>query len=111
MVTAKKDEIEGKEINAADIKIMDLKEFMKKSREDKKFKRDMTKNLARIFCDFRIFTKSKAIKKMIGGNRPVFPIDLKKVPFSVQTELSNYKQYIDYLLGASFAVAKSGKEQ
>lgn len=84
VLTAKKDELENKDINAADMKIMDLKEFLTKNKEDKKFKRDITRKLTRIFCDFRIFTKSKVIRKMIGANRPVFPIDMRKVPFSVQ---------------------------
>lgn len=91
------------------MKIMDLKQFITKNKEDKKFKAEISKRLTRIFCDFRIFSKSKVIKRMIANNKPVFPMDIRKVPFSVQEQFNSYKQYVDFLIGAGFAIAKSGK--
>ena len=40
---------------------MKIKEFVKKFKEDKKFKKILKKKLMRIFCTFSIFCKSKAI--------------------------------------------------
>lgn len=55
-------------------------------RTDKKFKKEIIKktNCNKIFCDMKTFSKSKLIKKLILKQIAIFPIDLKKVPFSLQ---------------------------
>lgn len=40
--------------------------------------------MAKVFCDFKIFTNSKLVRKLINQNIAVFPMDVKKVPYSLQ---------------------------
>lgn len=63
----------------------------------------------RVFCDFTIFAKSKLIKRLMSQKIIVFPIDPKKVPFSLQGETTNYKDYIRLLLSSSFFITKPGQ--
>lgn len=109
VLTGKQGQMEANAISEADMKIMNIKEFLEQSRKDKNFRKSMVSRLTRIFCDFNIFTRSKAVKKLMGQNRPVFPIDLRKVPYSIKSVIPDYRQYLQYLLGASFAIARSGK--
>ena len=38
----------------------------------------------------------------------VFPIDSKKVPFSLEEEVKSYPSYIEYMTKHYIAIAKSG---
>lgn len=71
-------------MNDADMRIMSVQEFVRKYKIDKKFKKEIARKLTKIFCDFKVFTMSKMVKKLMEQNIPVFPIDLKKVPFSIR---------------------------
>lgn len=55
-------------------------------KKDKKFKRQVIKKTdgIRVFCDMKTFSNSKMIKNLILKGIPVFPIDLRKVPYSLQ---------------------------
>lgn len=44
-------------------------------------------------------------------NITVFPIDLKKVPFSLQDKVKSFKEYIQYLLRSNLAMVKPGLVQ
>jgi hypothetical protein len=54
---------------------------------------------------------NKFYEGLLKKGVPVFPIDSKKVPFSLQEEIKSYPDYIEFLAGHYLAVAKSGKEQ
>lgn len=41
----------------------------------------------------------------------MFPIDSKKVPFSLQEEIKSYPSYIEYMTRHYIAIAKTGTEQ
>lgn len=40
--------------------------------------------MTKLFADFKIFANSKLVKRLINQNIIVFPIDVKKVPYSLQ---------------------------
>jgi hypothetical protein len=62
-----------------------------------------------VLCDFKVFTQSKIVQKLMLKNIAVFPIDLKKVPFLIQSEVNDYKDYLKLLTDSTLAVVKSGK--
>ena len=93
------------------MKIMEMKEFVQKNREDKEFKKMMSRKLTRIFCDFKIFRRSKLIRRLIKQNRVVFPIDVRKVPLCLQDSMEQYHEYLSYLLKSTFAIIKNGETQ
>lgn len=95
----------------SNIKLLTLKEFMEKYKSDKIFKKSIIKNLCRIFCQFEIFKASKLLKKLLLSNFPVFPIDTKKVPYTLQSIYESYGEYIEHLQKSCFAVVKNGTEQ
>jgi len=72
-------------MNDVDMRIMSVGEFVSKWKDkgDKKFRKGVSRG-TRIFCDFKVFSNSKIVKKLIGEGIVVFPIDVKKVPFSLQ---------------------------
>ncbi len=92
------------------MRILDLKQFSSKLRTDKKFKKQVIKktNCNKIFCDMKTFSKSKLVKKLILKQIPIFPIDLKKVPYSLQEQVTSYKNYLKLLISSTFFVTKSG---
>lgn len=84
ILTNNKNEIETKPINDIDLRIMNAKEFETQLKTDKKFKSQITQKLSKVLCDWKVFTTSRIVRKLNSLNITVFPIDLKKVPFSLQ---------------------------
>lgn len=40
---------------------------------------------------------------------PTFPIDIKKVPFSLSSSITNYPEYIEWMANKYVCIIKSGR--
>lgn len=62
------------------------------------FKKEVHRKNNRILTDFKIFSSSLLIKKLLLKNVAIFPLDNKKVPYTIQDEISVYQDYLKLLI-------------
>lgn len=110
-VKEKDNEYPFQKINTLNLSVMAFSEFRNKFNNDRVFTKQLLGQTIKCFVKFQLFKNNKYLQKLLRKGVPVFPIDTKKIPFSLQQTVGSYQQYIEYVARQYVAVTKSGRQQ
>lgn len=107
----KEGEYPFEKIQAMNLIVLSSSEFIKKFNNEPLFAVRVNQQQIKCFVKFELFKRSKFYRNLLRKGVPVFPIDSKKVPHSLQDTLLSYPDYIAHMAQHFLAVTKSGQEQ
>ena len=65
-------------------------DFIHKFNNDKMFSKKLFQQESKCFVKWETYKNNKFYEKILKKGIPVFPIDIKKVPFALQDNISSY---------------------